>query len=81
MALTPRRVRSFDFTLACRGAPDAISVHSRAEVIGLDEVLKRFGDLPARPLPVPFAYDERFIFTHVLGDEHHGFLLGDESTT
>ena len=81
MAPTPRRVRSFDFALACRGAPDTISVPARAEVVGLDVVLKTFGDRAARALPVPFAYDERFVFTRVIGDEHHGFLLGDESTT
>jgi hypothetical protein len=76
-----RRVQSFDFALACSGPPHALIVPSRAEVIGLEAVLRAFGDVTARALPQPFAYDERFVFTHLVGDERHGFLLGGESTT
>ena len=81
MAPLTRRVRSFDFALSCAGAPDAIAVPSRAEVIGLNAVLHAFGDVMAQPLPQRWAYDERFVFTHFVAVAGHGFLLGGESTT
>jgi hypothetical protein len=73
-----RAVESFSCAIACVGAPHAISIPSRAEVIAIDTPRARFGGRRATPLPTPYAFDERFVFTHYVGDVDGGFLLGDE---
>lgn len=74
--MTSRRVSNFDYAMACSGAPDAVAVPSRAEIIGLGTVLALHGDVVAHPLPEPFRFDERFVFTHFIAMQGRGFLLG-----
>ncbi len=75
----PRHLTTFDFAIAFSGPMERLSIPGRAEVIGMDTVRARFGHAVAETLREPFAFDERFVFTHFVGSADGGFLLGQDA--